>query len=98
MLIIIPEKFKNYKLKDLERMELTLPENPTQIKRKFKDSISDKIRWKIWERDNFTCKKCGSRKFLQVDHIFPESKGGKTILKNLQTLCEQCNQKKKDNV
>lgn len=52
------------------------------------------IRWEIWERDNFTCKNCGVRKFLSIDHIIPESKGGETILDNLQTLCNPCNKRK----
>ena len=28
---------------------------------------------------------------LHVDHIKPWSKGGETILENLQTLCQKCN-------
>ena len=28
---------------------------------------------------------------LHVDHIFPWSKGGETVLENLQTLCSRCN-------
>ncbi len=59
-----------------------------------KDMISSEVRWLIWERDNFTCQKCGSRKNLTIDHIIPESKGGKTEIKNLQTLCRPCNSKK----
>ena len=28
---------------------------------------------------------------LHIDHVVPFSKGGKSILENLQTLCEECN-------
>ena len=33
---------------------------------------------------------------LHVDHIKPVSKGGKTELSNLRTLCERCNLGKSD--
>ena len=55
--------------------------------------IPSELRWTVWERDNFTCK-CGSRKFLSVDHIIPESQGGTLELDNLRTLCRSCNSKK----
>lgn len=63
-------------------------------KNNIKKIIPSNLRWEIWERDNFTCKICGSKKYLEVDHIFPESKGGDTDLSNLQTLCKRCNGKK----
>lgn len=56
--------------------------------------IPHDIRWSVWERDNFTCKVCGARKNLTVDHIHPESKGGKATLENCQTLCKTCNSRK----
>jgi 5-methylcytosine-specific restriction endonuclease McrA len=59
-----------------------------------KKPIPESIKWKVWERDNFTCKKCGSRQFLSVDHIFPEVKGGTLDMDNLQTLCKSCNSAK----
>lgn len=58
--------------------------------------IPPAIRWAVWERDDFTCKHCGSRKNLSIDHIHPESKGGATELDNLQTLCKPCNSRKGD--
>ena len=42
------------------------------------------------------CQICGNKlngKF-HADHIVPYSKGGRTILKNAQALCENCNLKK----
>lgn len=59
-----------------------------------KVNIPNNIRWEVWERDNFTCQICGSRKNLAVDHIHPERKGGTLDLTNLQTLCKSCNSRK----
>src|SRR5688572_587451 len=59
-----------------------------------KAEIPDHLRWEVFERDNFTCKRCGSRRKLTADHIIAESKGGPTTLENLQTLCKSCNSKK----
>lgn len=59
-----------------------------------KETIPLGLRWEVWERDNFTCQICGSRQYLTIDHIIPESKGGKTERDNLQTLCKPCNSKK----
>lgn len=54
------------------------------------------LRWQVFERDNFTCRSCGSRTHLACDHIIAESKGGPTTLDNLQTLCRHCNSLKRD--
>jgi 5-methylcytosine-specific restriction enzyme A len=35
---------------------------------------------------------------LQIDHIVPQAKGGTDHIKNLQTLCEHCNNKKNDRI
>lgn len=62
--------------------------------RYMKVKIPTELRWAVWERDNFTCRHCGSRRSLAVDHIYPESRGGATTLDNLQTLCKRCNSRK----
>jgi|TARA_B100001964_G_C14224048_1_gene596741 5-methylcytosine-specific restriction endonuclease McrA len=42
------------------------------------------------------CQKCGKvlKGKFHADHKIPFSKGGKTILKNAQALCNECNLKK----
>lgn len=57
--------------------------------------LTREIRFAAFERDNFTCRACGSHDpsgdSLQGDHIVPVTKGGQNTLSNLQTLCGVCN-------
>jgi len=78
-------------IKDIESSQI---DDESYYKKK---SIPATLRWQVWERDNFICKKCGSRRNLTIDHIIPESKGGETKLNNLQTLCKNCNSRKETN-
>lgn len=48
------------------------------------------IRPLVLERDNHTCQKCGSKGYLEVNHIIPKSKGGTNDMSNLITLCDLC--------
>ncbi len=56
--------------------------------------VTNKLRFYIYHRDGNRCVRCGCRKNLEVDHIYPISKGGKTTPNNLQTLCHRCNVEK----
>lgn len=62
--------------------------------------MTSKLREQIKIRDNYTCKGCGlstkdeKNLLLEIDHIFPISKGGMTSVSNLQTLCWRCNRSK----
>ncbi len=59
--------------------------------------VSNKIRFSIYERDNYRCRVCGRKTSdLEIDHIKPISKGGKSDYDNLQTLCRMCNKNKGD--
>ncbi len=50
--------------------------------------------------DGFKCRICGRSAedgvTLEVDHVLPVSKGGKTVRENLRTLCCDCNWGKRD--
>ena len=67
----------------------------TKSKAYIKVPIPEELRWSIWNRDNFTCQYCGKRECLSVDHITPESQGGKMSEKNLVTACKSCNSRKR---
>ena len=53
----------------------------------------------IFLRDNHTCQYCGRVEpphQLTLDHILPQSRGGKSIWENLVTSCRKCNTMKGD--
>jgi hypothetical protein len=56
------------------------------------------LRWIILRRDNFKCTACGKGADdgikLEVDHIVPVEKWGKTEESNLRALCKDCNRGK----
>ncbi len=62
-------------------------------------SLSNKIRFEVFKRDNFTCQYCGNKApniVLNVDHIEPVAKGGTNDIMNLITSCFECNNGKRD--
>ena len=67
-----------------------------------RSKLSAGLRYAILKRDNFACCLCGrsaSRENgvkLEVDHIVPVNKWGRTVEDNLQTLCRDCNKGKSD--
>lgn len=89
-----------YGIRDIiECYELALEKEGkmTFIKRQ-RAIVSDSLRYNVLRRDNYRCCICGATAQdgvkLEVDHIIPVSKGGKSTLDNLQTLCERCNRGK----
>jgi len=68
-------------------------------------SVFDKIpkrkvkftRQNIFQRDNYLCQYCGKKfieKELNLDHVNPRDKGGKTTWENIVTSCIGCNTRK----
>lgn len=63
-------------------------------------SISKRIRFAVFARDNFTCRYCGAQSDsvqLVLDHIHPVCQGGSNEPENLVTSCEACNAGKSGN-
>ena len=88
-------------INDREDEPIECNSNP-ESKHKTSRDINLRLRFKVLQRDNFKCCICGRSPattqglVLHVDHIKPWSKGGETILENLQTLCRDCNLGKGD--
>jgi 5-methylcytosine-specific restriction endonuclease McrA len=83
---------------NLDRLRLTLRRTDPSERRDPSQALINKI----WKRDNFRCRRCGRSPathfgvVLEVDHVVPWAKDGKTTVDNLQTLCSECNRSKGD--
>lgn len=79
--------------------ECTLKDYHSKNQRKL---ATRELREKIMRRDDYTCQICGKympdEVGLQVDHIIPIAKGGKTVESNLQILCSKCNSSKSSKI
>lgn len=60
--------------------------------------IGNSLRFKVFNRDRFTCKYCGKQSgadvILEIDHVIPVVKGGTNDIHNLVTACFECNRGK----
>lgn len=76
--------------------------NISIFKHKTSRNINWRLRFIVMKRDNFKCQKCGRSPstdptvILHIDHKKPYSKGGETVMENLETLCSVCNLGKSD--
>lgn len=64
--------------------------------------MTPELRKAVMIRDHYTCQICGKympdEVGLHIDHIIPVSKGGKSVLSNLQVLCSKCNGSKSNKI
>lgn len=61
--------------------------------------VSDSLRFRVLKEAKGRCALCGAtrdERTLDVDHIIPRSRGGRTEYENLQVLCSKCNRSKQD--
>ncbi len=59
-------------------------------------AIPKSVQTDVWRRDGGRCTECGSKEFLEFDHVIPLAKGGANTARNIQLLCQSCNRRKRD--
>lgn len=91
-----PERREFYNKRQKKRISQDPEYYKTKRRARDRHTTADIIRL-VLQRDK-KCRLCGSISDLQIDHIFPESLGGKGTLENLQVLCGSCNNFKSDNL
>lgn len=55
--------------------------------------ISQKVKNKVWERDNHCCIICGNPNAMPNAHFVARSHSGLGIEQNIVTLCQNCHNK-----
>jgi len=75
-------------------IDFSVLEQPTWQDRLANRRVPDSMRAAVLVRDGGRCRRCRRSINLEMDHIVPVSKGGKTEELNLQTLCRRCNRAK----
>jgi len=53
--------------------------------------IPRSVKANVVKRDSSQCQNCGSTHKVQIDHIIPIGRGGKSETNNLRLLCRNCN-------
>lgn len=79
----------------LDTLETKLyPNNPTSkvVVRKSQRLIEQGVSWKVFKRDNYTCRYCANNDTpLTVDHLVLWENMGQSVEDNLIAACRKCN-------
>lgn len=72
------------------------PKNGEMVKaivRKSQRQIDNAVSWKVFHRDQYSCRYCGAKNGtpLTVDHVITWESGGPSIPENLVAACKKCN-------
>lgn len=102
------EKYLEYSYQDIvdefddALSEIEYRESKEHFKKLQRKKVTTSMRFEVFKRDDYRCQICGASSSkdqnvtLHLDHIIPVSKGGETVVSNLQTLCSHCNLGKSD--
>jgi 5-methylcytosine-specific restriction endonuclease McrA len=96
IVFINSDEIQDSKKENTVTMENTFMEIPMKqlIKHTSKRNIKSRLKVQVLMRDGNRCKLCGitvTGENIHFDHIKPWSKGGETVLENLQVLCAEHN-------
>lgn len=59
--------------------------------RKATRQVIESVRWRVYKRDNYTCRYCGRDDVpMTVDHYIAQKYGGEWTFENLLTSCRNC--------
>jgi hypothetical protein len=81
----------------VESVTSLCPASESPMQQEDRHDIPLHLKFKVLKRDRFRCRACGRSPAkndpvdLHVDHIEPWADGGKTVIENLQALCQDCN-------
>ena len=88
------DSFKEF-IKQTDLLETEIIDNNTNKKivvRKSQRQLDINVSWKVFKRDNYTCRYCGASGVpLTIDHLILWENQGPTIEENLVTACRKCN-------
>jgi len=102
-IIILKEQTANlvtWLLKNMQKDNLN-DDNVTEDEirtTRIRETIPDRVKTYVWNRDGGRCVNCSSNQKLEYDHIIPISKGGSNTERNIQLLCQDCNRSKGANI
>ena len=89
----IKQKQKQYRQNNKKYIYL---KNRKRKKLLLGNNISPQEIQSLIKKFNNCCYYCGSDQHIQIDHVFPLSKGGEHCIYNLVPACRACNLAKKD--
>ena len=88
------DNVEDQEIQDIENSSEQTQENEIVFKHKTKRLPSERLKVQVLMRDGNKCRLCGiilTGENIHFDHILPWSKGGETVLENLQVLCAHHN-------
>jgi hypothetical protein len=83
---------------ELYRFQWAEIEKHAKVQRAIIKSKYQSFRTAVGERDGYHCACCGTEENPHLDHIIPVTRGGLSVIDNLQFLCTTCNNVKRRRV